>query len=208
MKFVLFCEGHTERGVLGPLLRRWLEPRTSERVGFKPVLFNGWKQLVDDTPKKAALHLRDQDILGVISLLDLYGPTFYPPKCVTVDQRRDWGMNDMMSRVNHDRYRHHFAVHEVEAWLLSQPDLLPAQVRNKLPGKVERPESVNFDEPPAKLLNRLYNEALRKDYKKVVEGTKLFSKLDPTIVYAKCPAFKALADDLLCLCPAEIRRPC
>jgi len=207
MKFVLFCEGYTERGVLGPLLRRWLEPRTTERVGFKPVLFNGWKQLVDDTPKKAALHLRDQDILGVISLLDLYGPTFYPAKCVTVDERREWGMKEMRSRVSHDRYRHHFAVHEVEAWLLSQPDLLPAQVRNKLPGKAVRPESVNFDEPPAKLLNRLYNEALRKDYKKVTEGTKLFGKLDPAVVYAKCPAFKALADDLLSLCPAAIRQP-
>ena len=160
MKFVLFCEGYAERGVLGPLLRRWLEPKLSERGGFRPVLFSGWRQLVDDAPKKAAMHLRDKDILGVISLLDLYGPTFYPANYVTVDERREWGIKEMRSRVNQDRYRHHFAVHEVEAWLLSQPDLLPAAVRNKLPGKAEKPESVNFDEPPAKLLNRLYREGL------------------------------------------------
>jgi hypothetical protein len=83
----------------------------------------------------------------------------------------------------------------------------PAEVKKKLPSKAAQPEAVNFDEPPAKLLNRLYGEALRKDYKKVVEGTKLFHKLNPELVYQSCPSFKALADDLLGLCPQSIRLP-
>ena len=110
----------------------------------------------------------------------------------------------MQQRVNDPRYRHHFAIHEVEAWILSQPELLPPAVAKKLPGKVAQPETVNFNEPPAKLLDRLYNEVLRKDYKKVVEGIKLFSKLDPLVVYNKCPAFKGLANDLLDLCPSSL----
>lgn len=204
MKFVIFCEGHTERAVMGDLLARWLNPRVTRKVGFKRVRFDGWQQLVKDTPLKAAMHLEEPDILGVVSLLDLYGPTFYPTHLSGPEERRIWGMAEMRRRVNHERYRHHFAVHEVEAWLLAQPDILPPQVKNKLPGKAAQPETVNFHEPPAKLLHRLYREALHKDYKKIVEGTRLFSGLNPELVYRKCPAFRALADDLRTLCPRDI----
>jgi hypothetical protein len=207
MKFVVFCEGYTERAIMADLLSRWLNPKLTQRVGFKRVRFDGWPQLVEDTPIKAAMHLRDPDILGVVSLLDLYGPTFYPSRLTSASERRKWGIEYMQERVNDVRYRHHFAVHEVEAWVLSQPDILPTAVKNCLPGRVAQPETINFNEPPAKLLNRLYREALHKDYKKVVEGTKLFGKLNPDLVYQKCPSFKALADDLLFLCPDHIKRP-
>jgi hypothetical protein len=206
MKFVIFCEGHTERAVMADLLSRWLNPRLTQRVGFKRVRFDGWPQLVEETPKKAEMHLRDPGILGVISLLDLYGPTFYPSHLTTASKRREWGVQYMLGRFSDPRYRHHFAVHEVEAWVLSQPENLPSAVRKRLPGKIAQPEMVNFDEPPAKLLNKLYQETLHKDYKKVVEGTKLFGKLNPEMVYTKCPSFKALADDLLNLCPCNIRK--
>lgn len=205
MKFVIFCEGHTERAVMADLLSRWLNPRLKQPVGFKRVRFDGWQQLVKDTPKKARMHLADEDILGVISLLDLYGPTIYPKHLDGAAERREWGMDHLRKQVEHPNYRHHFAVHEVEAWLLAQPENLPSAVAKKLPGKAQEPESVNFDEPPAKLLNRLYREALHKDYKKVTDGTKLFSNLNPETVYRKCPAFKALADDLLALCPPAMR---
>jgi len=145
-------------------------------------------------------------VLGVVALLDLYGPTFYPPSQTDATSRRDWGRSHLQSMLQDPRYRPHFAVHEVEAWILAQPELLDSKVRKKLPGNAEAPETVNFNEPPAKLLDRLYNEVFRKNYKKVVEGTKLFAKLDPEVVYAKCPSFKALADDLLALCPATIRK--
>ncbi len=204
MKIVVLCEGYTERDIVSDLFARWLNPRVTERVGFKAVRFNGWKQLVDDAPMKAELHLRDPKVLGVIALLDLYGPTFYPPDKRDAASRREWGMKYLKDQHPDPRYRPHFAIHEVEAWLLPQPDLFDSRVAKKLPGKT--PEEVNFNEPPAKLLDRLYNEALKRDYKKVVEGTKLFRSLDPAMVYAKCPAFKALADDLLDLCPASIRK--
>lgn len=206
MKFAIFCEGHTERAVMGDLLARWLNPKLTERVGFKRVRFDGWHELVRDTPRKAIRYLADPDILGVVSILDLYGPTFYPDHLNTADDRRQWGMEEMRRKVSHEKYRHHFAVHEVEAWLLAQPDILPQQVRNRLPARAAQPEAVNFDVPPARLLNRLYREAISRDYKKVTEGTKLFARLDPETVYLSCPAFKALADDLLDLCPAEMIR--
>lgn len=56
---------------------------------------------------------------------------------------------------------------------------------------------MNFDEPPAKLLERLYREKLRKSYKKVIDGANLFAALKPEIAYEKCPALKRLMDDML-----------
>jgi hypothetical protein len=206
MKIVVLCEGYTERAVVSDLFSRWLNPRVTERIGFKPVRFNGWKQLVDDAPRKAAFHLRDPKVLGVVTLLDLYGPTFYPAHLKSAEERRVWGTEHLLDQLEESRYRPHFAVHEVEAWILAQPEILDPKVRKKLPGKAEKPEEVNSNQPPAKLLDQIYSEVLNKGYKKVVGGTKLFAKLDPEVVYAKCPAFKLLADDLLSLCPQEIRK--
>jgi hypothetical protein len=58
---------------------------------------------------------------------------------------------------------------------------------------------VNFNEPPAKLLERLYPLHIKKTYKKVVNGKELFDKLDPNIAYHKCPKLKELLDKMLAL---------
>lgn len=76
MKFILFCEGDTERKALPNFLKRWLDPRLGKPIGIKPVGFAGWPELVKDAPTKARLHLNNNDVIAVISLLDLYGPTF------------------------------------------------------------------------------------------------------------------------------------
>jgi hypothetical protein len=91
----------------------------------------------------------------------------------------------------------HFAVHELEAWLLAEPKGFPERVRKALPGKCSKPETINFNEPPAKLLDKLYKAKLKKGYRKIVDGVDLFSKLDPTTACEKCPQFRALLNDLL-----------
>jgi hypothetical protein len=197
MKFVLFCEGDTEQRSLPAFLRRWLDSQFRDRVGVQPVRFSGWQDLVKSAPKKASMHLAKGDVIAVIALLDLYGPTFYPADIKTAEERLVWAKKHVEDRVDDRRFRQYFAVHEVEAWLLSQPDLLPQAVSKKLPGKVKEPESINFTEPPSYLLDRLYNEATGKSYKKVVNGTELFGKLDPAVVRAKCPTFRQMADDLV-----------
>jgi hypothetical protein len=101
--------------------------------------------------------------------------------------------------VSHPRFRQHFAVHETEAWLLSDPSILPKQVRAALPRRCERPETVNFEEPPAKLLERLYRERVGRSYKKVTDGANLFGKLEPAAICDKCPHARRLLDDMLAL---------
>lgn len=199
MKFILFCEGLTEKRALPDFLKRWLDPQLSQPVGISPVRFNGWPELLKDAPKKARLHLDGpdaDDIVGVIALLDLYGPT-YPSDKTTIAERAEWIKAEIEKRVGQRKFRLFTAVHETEAWLLSQPGNLPGDVARALPGKVQTPETVNFDQPPSKLLNQLYLDKTGRGYKKVAYGADLFGKLDPAAAYNKCPYLKQLLDELL-----------
>ena len=202
MKFILFVEGYTEKESLPEFLKRWLDPRLSRPIGIKVVRFDGWNDFVKGAPKKAALHLNGPDgadIVAAIGLLDLYGPTFYPPSKTTANQRYDWAKQEIETKVNHPKYRQHFAVHECEAWLLSHPDGLPDEVKKNLPSGCARPEEVNFHEPPKKLLQRLYRDKLRGSYKEVTHGAELFSDLDPNMAHGKCPRLRSMLDEMLSL---------
>lgn len=199
MKFVLFVEGKTEQKAVPAFLKRWLDPRLNKPVGIKPVKFDGWAELIKDVPVKAAMYAGNPDVIAVVSLLDLYGPTIFPDDILTVADRLMWGRQHVERLADLPSFRHFFAVHEVEAWVLSQPALLPGKVRQRLPDKAERPETVNFDNPPAVLLNRLYTQATGRGYKKVAYGKSLFDRLDPDMAYGKCPQLQALLDEMLLL---------
>jgi len=200
VKFVLFVEGYTEKKALPAFLKRWLDPQLPRPVGMQTVRFEGWAELRKGVRKKAHLYLNGpqrDEILPVIGLLDLYGPTFYPGHLVNAEDRNRWAKKEIEDEVDHPRFRQFFSVHEVEAWLLSQPELFPAEVRTALPGNIAQPESVNFQQPPAKLLEQLFKEKLKQTYKKITHGKNLFDKLDPSVAYNKCPHLKGLLDEML-----------
>ncbi len=198
MRFVVFVEGHSEKQVVPAFLKRWLDPRLRQPVGINAVRFDGWAALHDDVAQRAHVYLDkslNPDVVAVVSLLDLYGPDIYPDDVRSAAQRARWGAKHIEGKVNHEKFRHFFAVHELEAWLLSQPDVFPPAIRKLLPKKP--PENVNFDMPPARLLSQLYLKAKRKDYKKIVNGRELFQKLDPDVAREKCPNLKLLLDTML-----------
>ncbi len=168
--------------------------------GIRTVRFDGWAALLKDAPLKAKMHLNGPakaDLIAVISLLDLYGPTFYLSHLIASDARYARARAYVESQVKHPRFFQFFAVHEVEAWLLSDPRIFPAEVNKSFPAKVAHPETVNFDEPPAKLLDRLYATHTKRSYKKVVNGREFFGSLDPEVAYRQCPKFKELLDKML-----------
>ncbi len=200
MKFVFLVEGYTEQKSIPTFLKRWLDVRLTQKVGIQIDRFEGWQELIKDLPTKVPMYLhgpKSDQIIAVIAMLDLYGPTFYPEHLTAVRERYAWAVEDLQRRVHEERFRMFFAVHEVEAWLLSDPALFPDSVRRALPGKISRPETVNFDEPPAKLLERLYREKQRSLYKKVTYGSALFTQLSPDRVYERCPYFQQMMDTLL-----------
>jgi hypothetical protein len=200
MKFILFVEGYTEKIALPQFLKKWLDPKLPNPIGIRTVRFEGWPELVKDAPLKAKMHLNGpakDDIIAVISILDLYGPTFYPSNLTGCKERYDWGKKYIEKKVNHPHFFQFFAVHEVESWLLSEPDIFPVEINRAFPAKIKHPETVNLVEPPAKLLERLYPLHVKRSYKKVVNGKELFGKLDPGIAYKKCPKLQELLDKML-----------
>ena len=201
MKFVLFVEGETERTVLPAFLKRWLDRRVGEKVRIpRPVRFRGWARMVGELVKRAALYLdrlEEDRIVAVVGLLDLYGPTFYPSGATSVEERVAWATKELETRVGHDRFRMFFAVHELEAWLLSDPRIFPPAVRDAVKKKAKDPEAVNFNQPPSILLDRLYRREMGRRYQKVTDGADLFTMLDPEKAYAECPHLKKMLDEML-----------
>jgi hypothetical protein len=205
VKFILLVEGKTERDSAAAFLKRWLDPQLTQAVGIQPVPFDGYADLVRKMATKAKMHLegpKQDEIVAVIGLLDLYGPEFYPPEKTSFDERFRWGKEHFEREVGLSKFRLHFAVHEFEAWLLSQPDIFPREVKDALPAKVAQPERVNFTEPPAKLLSRIYSQKTPRNYKKTTYGKQLFERLDPSIAVNKCPYLKALLEEMLALAKA------
>lgn len=205
MKFILLVEGQTERDSAAAFLKRWLDPQLRQPVGIQTVPFDGYADLVRKMATKARMHLegpKQNEIVGVIGLLDLYGPPFYPPDKSTAEERFAWGKAHFEKEVSLDRFRLFFAVHEFEAWLLSQPDIFSHEIKDALAGKLAPPERVNFVEPPAKLLDRIYKQKTGRNYKKVTYGKQLFAKLDPAVATDKCPYLRALLDEMLAMAKA------
>lgn len=213
MKFIFLVEGVTEDIGVPQFINGWLNTQfaTGSRVGVQTVRYDGWSELYDNVEKKTAEYLCEPkyegDVIAVVSLLDLYGPTFYPPDKVTTADRYTWGKGHFEGRVRKyfkdrgikadvdGKYRHYFAVHESEAWLVTNPQLFPQPIAAAL-AKQKPPEQINFKTPPAKLLDALYEKHLKRVYKKTTNARNLFPRLDPTAAAGRCPYLETMLGEL------------
>lgn len=203
-RIVLFVEGDTERGdarqkTLEKFFHKWLDPQLAEfgTVGIRAVKFQGVSDYLDALADELQRQLDQRGANFVFGLLDLYG---LPPEridisnCATVAEKVSQARKTIHARVPDglkSRFRQHFAVHEVEAWLLAYPQKWPAKVRDQI--KKRPPEQVNFKEPPARFLKRI----LGTQYKKTVHAKNIFPFVDPQVAIDKCPYLRRLAEDLL-----------
>lgn len=143
------------------------------------------------------MYLKQKDVIAVIALLDLYGPTIYPNDKQSAASRYQRARKVLEEKVGHPRFRQFSAVHETEAWLFSDPGLFAPSIRNALPGKAQHPEKISFDEPPSKLPERVYKSKTGRTYKKVAHGKELSDRPDPNAAYRKCPRLRELLDEML-----------
>ena len=203
-RIALFVEGDSERGdarrkTLPVFFHKWLDPQLPalSKVGIQAIKFQGVSDFLDNVGKKVELYLTEQRANFVVGLVDLYG---IPPdridlsKSGTIIEKVSAARKHIRSLVApefRDRFRQHFAVHEIEAWLLAYPGKWPVEVREQI--QKRPPEQVNFKEPPAKFLKRI----LGGKYKKTVYAKNLFPAVDPQIAIDKCPFLKLRAEDLL-----------
>lgn len=202
MRFVLIAEGETERRALPGFLGRWLNPKLTRPVGIRVDNMRSSATLLREIVRRSKTHLSSpvaaNDLAGVIGLVDFRDVPF-PPKCKSVLSRYAWITEKVQREVAHPRFRMHCAVHELEAWILSQPGILPTAVADALPKKASNPEELNFDRPPSRILQRLYWEKRRHRFMKTIDGVNLIQKLDPDVAYGKCPFLQRLLDDMLYL---------
>ena len=206
-RFVLFVEGHTEKGrkafTLKPFLKKWLDKELegTGRVGLHVVRFEGVSEYKQKIGRSARHWLRVPDVIAAIGLVDLAGCGIaFPRNCSTTEEKLGYARRDLLARVSKPerlRFHQHFAVHEVEAWLLADTGLWPGDIRDKLPKRP--PETVNMDKPPAKFLEQLYQRTYDRAYPKVKNAMNMFPKLDPYLVADKCPNFRAMVEDMKAL---------
>jgi hypothetical protein len=204
-QIALFVEGDTESGearrrTLPAFIHNWMDTQlpVGRRVGIAPVKFQGVSNYLDDLPRKIALYLDDGRANFVVGLVDLYG---IPASRIdlsrnpTVEDKiaaaRAY-MRNLVPKQYRDRFRQHFAVHEVEAWLLAYPEELSKDQRVQAQIKKRLPEQVNFDEPPAKFLKRVLG-----NYKKTTTAMNLFPRVNPQIAIDKCPYLMQFMEDML-----------
>jgi Domain of unknown function (DUF4276) len=206
-QIALFVEGDTERGdarrrTLAAFIHRWLDPQLPQggRVGITAVKFQGVSNYLDDLPKKVALYLDDGRANFIVGLVDLYG---IPASRINLSSHaavRDkiiaarTYIRSLVAKQYRDRFRQHFAVHEVEAWLLAYPEELSKEKDVQAQIIRRPPEHVNFNEPPAMFLKRVL-----RGYKKTTTAMNLFPKIDPQIAIDQCPYLKQFMTDLLAL---------
>jgi hypothetical protein len=202
MKFILIVEGQTERKGVPDFIRKWLNEggRLQTSVGVRAIsLKGGGRDLFARIADKAISHLkgpRRQGIVGVIGLLDLYNPGFeWPKNCDSVDQRWQWGIEQIENKVSDDKFRMFFAVHEVEAWMLSEPSELHVTLSKADETAVKAPEKINFQTPPSKWLKQRYKH-LKPACMKTTHGPEILGRLDPGITHDKCPYFGMMLDQM------------
>lgn len=204
MRLVFLVEGKTEKESLKAFFGKWLEVNKISGVGIDVISLRNASRLFADGPDRARdlLSAPDgNDIIAVFSLMDLYGAGIYPDDKQSVEERYQWGKQEMESRFTSPKYKHFFAVHETEAWLLSQPGNFPVSVRRHLQKHANQPEKVNFDHPPAKVIGEQYLSHCPRGYGKTTDGRKLFGMLDPAVAREACPYLKLLLDNMLQLAP-------
>lgn len=200
-RIALFLEGDTERA-LPPFIHRWLDPQLPDgkKVGIAAVRFQGVSNYLDDLADKVASYLDDRRANFVVGLVDLYG---IPPNRIDLskyDTVKDKVaaarayVRSLVPKEHRDRFRQHFAVHEVEAWLLAFPEELSKEKQVQSQIRKRPPEQVNFKEPPAEFLRNILH-----GYKKTTMARNLFPRVDPQIAIDQCPFLRQFMEDLLAL---------
>ena len=167
MKFVLFVEGHTEKAALPQFLGRALNPHLPKPVGIQAIRFDGWRDYERRCANVATRQLhgrKAREIIALIGLLDLHGPHDVVRHTRNVTDPYAAAKAHFENIVGLDIFRQHFAVHEVEAWLLADPEIHDGRVRSALQRHARNPESVDHDAPPSTVLNRAYKARLDRDY--------------------------------------------
>jgi hypothetical protein len=214
------CEGLTEKG-----LRPLLERITPSNVHIETRSFTGVNNLLDSI-RGFALESFGEGTDVVFWLVDLVRSENFPFKLKKAfekqyNQSREtrkeelkalWNGLDIPSRerwlkshlysifapgISEEKLRLHFAVHDVEAWMIADrantEQILKIDL-SEYDGKP--PEEINDNKPPADVLREEALNGPTKSYIKTAHGKRILSNLNHDLVSKKCPHFKEFIEDI------------
>ncbi len=195
-RIVVLCEGDTEERALQQFIGRRWRAEGLGHVGLQGINLGGKLQ---DIGKYTVRYLGETEILAVFTLLDLQGMTYVKHGVsdgleLKINRVRKW-LRDQAKSADGSRFRAHVCVHQIEAWILAEGHTLAARLNANLEPDAEA-ESKNFQNPPAKRLNDLFRLHAGRSYRKIIDGTRLFAKMEFEPVYKSCQYFREFYDDL------------
>lgn len=195
---VILCEGDTEELAVRYFLHRQWATDGLARVGLRRVNLRGRLQ---DVGVKTRLFLDEPEVLGVFTLIDLYGMDRVQHGSqdsleTKVDRVQRW-LREQVSHPRSDVFFPHVSVHETEAWILAEGAALAKRLHDQTVRPDPEAETTDFQRPPSKRVNELFLSRRSQDrYHKILDGRPLFSDLQFATVYHSCRYFRAFYDDL------------
>ena len=196
-RIVILCEGDTEEIVVRCFLRRQWKLEGLDAVGLHADNLQGSLHRIGT---KAGLHLDEEDVLAVFSLVDLYG-------CTQVKHGANDDINTKVRRVQEwlkstvknprlDEFHPCVSVHEVEALILAEGNALSTRLSVPQVAPDPTAETKNFLRPPSVRLNDLFWAHKKRGYHKITDGTPLFQKMQFDPVYRSCSYFREFFEKL------------
>ena len=197
---VVLVEGNSEKW-LDDFIHQLLTRKLPDAPQVQTVNMGGKDSYLKEVAARVQRYAAQEIALAMFGLLDLYrfadnlkGFDYSPNSTVAekVGQAREHVVSKIAPQFR-SQFHQHFAVHEFEAYLLSDPKVFNSIDISDL---TDEPEAVNFDSPPSRRLIQRY-EAIGREYRKQTMARFLLPKVDPTLVYEKCLYFRAMIDEMI-----------
>ncbi|MBD3177352.1 MAG: DUF4276 family protein [Armatimonadia bacterium] len=196
VKVVVVATGETEKRALPGLLERALRPRTQPDLRVRCVSHRGLHLMLRELPAVVARQLAG-GAACVVAIADLSDPQSYPEGLDTAG-KADHLKRQMAPGCTDPRVVRAVAVWDLEAWLLSEPEVFEHQeIQAAARGWGADPEMVDHQQPPGKRLEQLFPQVLGRPYQKIIDGARLFRRLTPEAAYRRCGHFRTMIDDIV-----------
>lgn len=213
---ILFIvEGKTE-GLANPsgkgiqnLLRVECDFMRDHQIGHHTIRKNGKRDLLSDVGFDVFQHLVSSKKMR--DKLDKHGSPVGDYVFILRDldcEEEEVVRKNLLTNIEtrfHDRVEVHFAVQEIEAWMIADPEGFCAVYKRhssvllnelkKLVPVGQSPESLDCNPKPAKRLEKI-TEKLNLTYTKTRHGPMALGLVNPDIIAERCPHFKAFRDSL------------
>ena len=213
MTIVIYCEGETEQRVLPFLLNYFQARRRADeaQARLSARSLNGVSAYLTKIGPAVRNRIDVEGDQVVFGLIDFYrcGLHFVRPKAQDTDtlarrvEHLESQIHELIPTGCRRHFHQHFAVHEIEAWILSDEEPLHKRLGDSQLGPWPRPEEVNLNKSPSTQIMELYWNKRRESYQKTTDGENLLRKANPDRIYEKCPYFREFVDEVLEACKID-----